>query len=75
VPRISFTLATIARAKKVVVLATGSAKAEAVAAAFGPDARPHRHVPASLLPGTARELVVLLDQAAASRVPNRGPTG
>jgi len=35
VPRISFTFAAVARARKVVVLATGEQKAKAVAAAFG----------------------------------------
>lgn len=68
VPRISFTLAAIALAKRVVVLASGESKAEAVAAAFGRGAEPDRHVPASLLPQTARELTVVLDRAAAGRL-------
>jgi len=68
VPRVTFTLPTIGRAKQVVVLATGESKADAVAAAFGPDAKPDPHVPSSLLPGVARELTVLLDPAAASRL-------
>jgi 6-phosphogluconolactonase len=68
VPRISVTLTTIALAKKVVVLASGDGKADAIAAAFGPDAKPDRHVPSSLLPQTARELTVLLDSAAAQRL-------
>jgi 6-phosphogluconolactonase len=71
VPRISFTLSTIARAKKVVVLATGESKAAAVAAAFGPGAEPDPHVPSSFLPSVARDLLVLLDPAAASQLPDR----
>jgi 6-phosphogluconolactonase len=68
VPRVSFTFATIAKAKRVVVLATGDSKAEAVAAAFGPDARPDPHVPSSLLPEQVKELLVLLDPPAAARL-------
>lgn len=66
VPRISFTFAAIARARKVVVLATGDSKAGPIAAAFGPGATPDPHVPSSYLPQCARELVVLLDRAAAA---------
>jgi len=66
VPRISFTFATIARARKVVVLATGEEKAWAVGAAFGPTARPDPLVPSSYLPVTARELIVLVDPPAAA---------
>lgn len=73
VPRISFTLATIARAKKVVVLASGESKADAIVAAFGPDARPDPHVPSSYLPGCARDLLLLLDPAAAGKLPGREP--
>jgi 6-phosphogluconolactonase/glucosamine-6-phosphate isomerase/deaminase len=51
-----------------VFLVTGSEKAEAVAAAFGPHARPDPHVPASMLPPLVGDLVVLLDAAAASRL-------
>jgi 6-phosphogluconolactonase len=68
VPRVSFTFTTIAKAKRVVVLVSGESKAEAVAEAFGPDARPDAHVPSSLLPQQAKELLVLLDPAAAARL-------
>jgi 6-phosphogluconolactonase len=68
VPRISFTFATIARAKKVVVLVTGAEKAQAVSAAFGPAARPSPEVPSSYLPVTAQELIVLLDPPAAAQL-------
>lgn len=74
VPRISFTFSAIARAKKVVVLAAGDSKAAPVAAAFGPEATPHPHVPSSYLRECARELVVLLDPAAAAALPGQaGP--
>jgi 6-phosphogluconolactonase len=74
VPRISFTFRAIAQAKKVVVLASGESKAHAVAAAFGPDATPDPHVPSSYLRECARELVVLLDPAAAASLPGQaGP--
>ena len=71
VARISFTFAAIARAKKVIVLASGESKAQPIAAAFGPDASPDPHVPSSYLPHAARELVLLLDPAAAALLPGR----
>ncbi len=71
VPRISFTFTAIARARKVVVLAAGESKADAIAAAFGPEATPRPHVPSSYLPQCARELIVLLDGAAAAGLPQQ----
>ena len=68
VPRVSFTFEAIARARRVVVLASGESKADAVAAAFGPGARPDPHVPSSYLPEVARELLVLTDPAGAARL-------
>jgi 6-phosphogluconolactonase len=68
VPRVSFTFTALANARRVVVLVAGESKAEAVAAAFGPDARPDPHVPASLLAKEVSELLVLLDPAAAARL-------
>jgi 6-phosphogluconolactonase len=65
VPRITLTLPALARARRVVVLATGASKAGPVAAAFGSEARPDPHVPASMLAGTVKELTVLLDADAA----------
>jgi 6-phosphogluconolactonase len=68
VPRVSFTFEAIAKARRVVVLVSGASKADAVAAAFGPNARPDPHVPSSYLPEMARELLVLTDPAGAGRL-------
>jgi len=68
VPRISLTLPALRRARQVVVLASGEGKADAVAAAFAPDAEPNPRVPSSMLAEFAPELIVLIDPAAASRL-------
>lgn len=68
VSRVSLTFSALATAKQTVFLVTGEDKAEAVAAAFGPDAVPDPHVPASLLVPLVDDLKVLLDAAAASRL-------
>lgn len=66
VPRVTLTFPALVNARKIVFLATGESKAEAVAAAFGPDAKPDPHVPSSLLPAQTEQVTVLLDRAAAS---------
>jgi 6-phosphogluconolactonase len=68
VPRVSLSLPALASAKRIVFLVTGESKADAVAAAFGKDARPSEHMPASLLVPLAGELTVLLDPAAAAKL-------
>ena len=68
VPRVTLTPPALTSAKLVVFLVTGAEKAGAVAAAFGPAARPDPHVPASMVADAAGEVVVLLDAAAASRL-------
>jgi 6-phosphogluconolactonase len=68
VPRVSLSLSALAGAKQIVFLVTGESKAAAVAAAFGPNATPDPHIPASMLVPLAEELTVLLDTAAASRL-------
>jgi 6-phosphogluconolactonase len=68
VPRISLTFSALATAKQTVFLATGESKADAVAAAFGPDSRPDPNVPASMLVPLVAELKVLIDTPAAGRL-------
>ena len=72
VPRVSLTLTALARTRQIVFLTEGAAKADAVLAAFGPEAEPDPHVPASLVPALGDEVKVLLDPAAAARLPERG---
>jgi len=68
VPRVSLTLPALTGPRQIVVLVTGEDKADAVAAAFGPQARPDPHVPGSLLAPLANEITVLLDPAAAAKL-------
>ena len=49
-------------------LVTGASKADAVAAAFGDNARPDPHVPSSLLPELTDRITVLLDADAAEKL-------
>jgi 6-phosphogluconolactonase len=68
VPRVTLTFPALARAKRAVVLATGSGKADAISAAFADDAPATPQKPASLLREHVREITVLLDDAAAARL-------
>jgi 6-phosphogluconolactonase len=68
VPRISLSFPALALAERVLVLATGASKAEAISAAFGRDAAPTPEVPASLLAEHVQALTVLLDHDAAARL-------
>jgi 6-phosphogluconolactonase len=68
VARVSMTVPRLVNARQVVFLATGDSKADAVAAAFGPDAKPDPHVPSSIVASMAKDVKVLLDPAAAGRL-------
>jgi 6-phosphogluconolactonase len=68
VPRVSLTFAALESVGRVVFLIAGAEKADAVAAAFGPDARPVPHVPASMVTEFADDVLVLLDPQAAAKL-------
>jgi 6-phosphogluconolactonase len=68
VPRVTLTFTALSHAKRVLVLATGEAKADPIAAAFADDAPHTTDVPASLLVEHVEDIVVLLDEASASRL-------
>lgn len=68
VPRVTLTFPALSRAKRVLVLATGASKADPIAAAFAEDAPHTPEVPASLLADHVEDIVVLLDEEAASRL-------
>jgi 6-phosphogluconolactonase len=74
VPRVSMTLPTLASARHVAFLASGASKADAIARAFGPDAKPDPATPSSLLVPEAKEISVLMDEAAAANL-GGGATG
>jgi 6-phosphogluconolactonase len=74
VARVSMTLAAVALAQRVVLLAAGQSKAEAIAEAFGPGAEADPAIPSSMLAGAAKDLTVLIDPAAASQLPEGGST-
>ena len=71
VPRVSMTLTALGRTRRIVFLVAGEKKANAVLAAFGPDAKPDPHVPASFVPGLIDDVKVILDPAAAALLPGR----
>lgn len=66
VPRITLTFPALAKARHVLMVATGESKADAVRKAFGPDATPTPEVPSSMLVEHVRSLTVLLDRDAAA---------
>jgi 6-phosphogluconolactonase len=68
VPRVTLTLPAIALARHVVVMAAGAGKADALAQAFAEDAPVSRDVPGSMVAEFSRSLIVLTDEAGASRL-------
>jgi 6-phosphogluconolactonase len=70
VPRISLSLPALTSARHVAFLAAGESKAPAIAAAFGPDARPDPGVPSSIVGAEADLVSVLVDRAAAAGLPS-----
>ncbi|MDP9294262.1 MAG: 6-phosphogluconolactonase, partial [Actinomycetota bacterium] len=67
VPRVTFTLPLINRAREVIFLVAGSDKAKAVARAFGDERDPS--APAGLVDPVDGDLFVVLDEPAASALP------
>jgi 6-phosphogluconolactonase len=72
VARVSMTLPAVGLAKHAVLLAEGDSKADAILKAFGPDAAPDPAIPSSMLAAHCAELIVLIDSAAASKLPQAG---
>jgi 6-phosphogluconolactonase len=70
VPRVSLTLPVLCASRRIVFLVSGEDKAEAVERAFGPG-EPSKDAPGSLVRPVDGELILLLDGAAASRLPDR----
>ncbi|MBO0768248.1 MAG: 6-phosphogluconolactonase [Solirubrobacterales bacterium] len=68
VPRVTLTFPALALARRVVVMAAGAGKAEALSAAFAEDAPASREVPGSLLAEWSENITVLTDQEGASRL-------
>ncbi len=68
VPRVSMTFPAVRLARHAVLLASGSSKADVIAAAFGSGAEPTPHVPSSMLGSFAQRLTVLIDHPAAARL-------
>jgi 6-phosphogluconolactonase/glucosamine-6-phosphate isomerase/deaminase len=71
VPRVSLTLPVLCAARRIVFLVAGKDKAEAVERCFRPGAEPRHDAPGSLVRPVDGELIVLLDEAAAGRLPGR----
>jgi 6-phosphogluconolactonase len=71
VPRVSLTMPVLCAARRIVFLVAGEDKAEAVERCFAPGVEPNRDAPGSMVRPVDGELILLLDEAAASRLPTR----
>ena len=72
VPRVSLTMPVLCAARRIVFLVAGDDKAEAVERAFAPGVEPNRDAPGSMVRPADGELILLLDEAAASHLPVTG---
>jgi 6-phosphogluconolactonase len=72
VPRVSLTMPVLCAARRIVFLVAGEDKAEAVERCFAPGVEPTRDAPGSMVRPVDGELILLLDEAAASRLPVSG---
>ena len=70
VARVSMTLPAVGLAQQTVLLAAGESKADAILKAFGPEAQADPEIPSSMLAEHCAELIVLIDPAAASKLPD-----
>jgi 6-phosphogluconolactonase len=70
VPRVSLTMPVLCAARRIVFLVAGEDKAEAVERCFGPGVEPNHDAPGSMVRPVDGELILLLDEAAASRLPS-----
>lgn len=68
VPRVTLTFPAIALARQVIVVGAGASKADVLAHSFAEDAPVSRELPASLLGEFAENVLVLTDDAGASRL-------
>jgi 6-phosphogluconolactonase len=69
VPRVSLTMPVLCAGRRIVFLVAGGDKAEAVERCFAPGVEPDREAPGSMVRPVDGELILLLDEAAASRLP------
>lgn len=72
VPRVSLTMPVLCAARRTVFLVAGEDKAEAVERCFAPGVEPNHDAPGSMVRPVDGELILLLDEAAASRLPVTG---
>jgi 6-phosphogluconolactonase len=70
VPRVSLTMPVLCAARRIVFLVAGADKAEAVERCFGPGVEPNHEAPGSMVRPVDGELILLFDEAAASRLPS-----